>query len=398
MIACVQAFGSVAHRHPHLHVLMTDGAFRRDGTFVPLPAPEAAVLEELWRRAVLAESVRHGWLEEDAAAGMLAWPHSGFGAYIGPRIEDREGVLRVARYSARAPIAEGRLRSHAECAEAELVADRLDGPCAGVHRMKALEFLARWVDHVPERYEVRVRYAGAYATRRRVWWRQRGVVLVAAPPVETVAPEPAGDWPALRARRRRWAGLLRLVSRWTWRYAPAAGARCGSSGSSPSLRWCGGSSRTWSGVGWRRAGPWAGAAAAPGVGRVRGRGAAGALQGCRNGRRRWPRMGGGRRDEPAVARTGEFGMERRAGTGVDSVPRAYKFLFLGGDRGGGSGDPAAVHGARRGPGDRDGARGDGGRRPSVCGTAPSGEFLGAGAEREELGGAAAQGAHHQGRQ
>ena len=61
------------------------------------------------------------------------------------------------------------------------------------------------------------------------------------------------------------------------------------------------------------------------VGRVRGGGAGGALQGCRNGRRRSPRMGGGRRDEPAVARTGEFGMERRAGTGVDSIlPRLLK--------------------------------------------------------------------------
>jgi len=37
-----------------------------------------------------------------------------------------------------------------------LVADRVDGPYAGVHRMPALEFLARWVDRVPERYEVRV--------------------------------------------------------------------------------------------------------------------------------------------------------------------------------------------------------------------------------------------------
>jgi len=102
VIACVQTFGSVAHVHPHLHVLMTDGGFRRDGTFVPLPTPDAAVLEEAWRRAVLAEFVRQGWLEEDQAAGMLAWPHSGFGAYLGPRIEEREGLLRVARYSARA--------------------------------------------------------------------------------------------------------------------------------------------------------------------------------------------------------------------------------------------------------------------------------------------------------
>src|SRR5207247_1933040 len=115
-----------------LHVLMTDGAFRRDGTFVPLPVPEPAVLEELWRRSVLGEFVRHGWLEEDAAAGMMSWPHSGFGAYVGPRIEEREGLLRVARYRARAPVAGSRLRDAAERAEVALAADRNDGPYAGV--------------------------------------------------------------------------------------------------------------------------------------------------------------------------------------------------------------------------------------------------------------------------
>jgi hypothetical protein len=57
-----------------------------------------------------------------------------------------------SRRSARAPVAESRLRYDAGRAEVELVADRADGPYAGVHRMMALEFLARWVDHVPERY------------------------------------------------------------------------------------------------------------------------------------------------------------------------------------------------------------------------------------------------------
>jgi len=210
LIVCVQTFGSVAHFHPHLHVVMTDGAFQRDGRFVSLGEPDGAVLEGLWQRAVLAEFVRQGWLEEDAAAAMLGWPHSGFGAYVGPRISEREGVLRVARYSARAPVAESRLRYDGARGEVELVADRRDGPYAGVHRMTALEFLARWVDHVPDHYEVRVRYAGAYATRRRVWWRQRGVTLVSA--VAAEAPRaPAPGWPALRARRRRWAELLRRV-------------------------------------------------------------------------------------------------------------------------------------------------------------------------------------------
>ena len=224
LIVCVQTFGTVAHWHPHLHVLMSDGAFRRDGSFVPLPEPDATVLEELWRRSVLAAFVRQGWLEEDAAAGMLAWPHSGFGAYLGPRIEDGAALLRVARYCARAPVAESRLRYDAARTEVELVADRTEGPYAGVHRMAALEFVARWVDHVPERYEVRVRYAGAYATRRRVWWRRCGVELVASAPVVTSPSEPAGDWPALKARRRRWAELLRLVFRVEVEVCP----RCGS--------------------------------------------------------------------------------------------------------------------------------------------------------------------------
>jgi hypothetical protein len=59
-MACVQTFGSVTHFHPHLHVLMTDGGYRSDGTWVALPEPEPAALEALWQRAVLAEFVRLG--------------------------------------------------------------------------------------------------------------------------------------------------------------------------------------------------------------------------------------------------------------------------------------------------------------------------------------------------
>ena len=126
----------------------------------------------------------------------------------------------MARYSARAPVAESRLRYDAERAEVELVADRADGPYAGVHRLTALEFLARWVDHVPERYEVRVRYAGAYATRRRVWWRRRGIVLARARGEPPDVGEPEASWPALHARR---AELLRLV----FRVDVEVCARCG---------------------------------------------------------------------------------------------------------------------------------------------------------------------------
>jgi len=162
---------------------------------------------------VLGWFVAAGWLEEDAATTMLGWPHSGFGAHVGPPIAggDREGLLGVARCGARAAVAESRLRYQPERAEVELVSDARAGPYVGVHRLAALEFVARWVDHVPERYETRVRYYGAYATRRRVWRRRRGIVLVNAASVESNPPEPAADWPALRALRRRRAELLRRV-------------------------------------------------------------------------------------------------------------------------------------------------------------------------------------------
>ena len=112
---------------------------RRDGSFVALPPHDPAVLEAAWRPAVLGWFVRRGGLEEDASA----------------------------RYGARTPVAESRLRYDAERAEVERVSDRSEGPYAGIHRLSALEFIARLVDHVPERYEVRVRYYGAYARRRR---------------------------------------------------------------------------------------------------------------------------------------------------------------------------------------------------------------------------------------
>lgn len=83
---------------------MTDGAFGRDGTFVPAPVHETGVLEESWWRAAPGWFVTPGRLDDDAATAMPTWPHSGFGTYVGPRIEsdERAGLLRVARYEARA--------------------------------------------------------------------------------------------------------------------------------------------------------------------------------------------------------------------------------------------------------------------------------------------------------
>lgn len=60
-------------------------------------------------------------------------------------------------------------------AEVELLLIARAGPHAAVYRFAALEFLARLVDHIPGKGEVRVRTYGAHASQRRGWWRRRGV-------------------------------------------------------------------------------------------------------------------------------------------------------------------------------------------------------------------------------
>ena len=51
IVACLQTHGSRANWHPHLHLLVTDGGFRPDGTFVSWPAHDPARLTEAFRRA-----------------------------------------------------------------------------------------------------------------------------------------------------------------------------------------------------------------------------------------------------------------------------------------------------------------------------------------------------------
>jgi hypothetical protein len=55
IVACLQTHGSLANWHPHLHLVVTDGGFRPDGTFVRWPgwpSHDTVPLTEAFRRAV----------------------------------------------------------------------------------------------------------------------------------------------------------------------------------------------------------------------------------------------------------------------------------------------------------------------------------------------------------
>lgn len=167
VVASIQTHGSLANWHPHLHLLVTDGGFRPDGTFVRWPLRDATVLTEAFRRAVLRLFVRRELMEQETALGMLAWPHAGFHVHDGVWVpaDDRAFAVRLARYCARNPVALGRLAYRSDTGAVTYQADKASGPTAGAETLEALEFLARVVSHIPNKGQVLQRYYGWYANR-----------------------------------------------------------------------------------------------------------------------------------------------------------------------------------------------------------------------------------------
>jgi hypothetical protein len=208
IVACLQTHGSRANWHPHLHLLVTDGGFRPDGTFVTWPAHDTARLTEAFRRAVLRLFVRLALFDEDQAAGMLTWPHSGFHVHTAVWVpeDDRAFATRLARYCARNPVALERLTYDRAAKAVTYRSDKADGPTAGTETVDPLGFLARVLVHIPDKGHVTTRYYGWYANR------PRGMRVKAKP---AAANGPPAIVPATRLApteaTRRWAALLQQM-------------------------------------------------------------------------------------------------------------------------------------------------------------------------------------------
>jgi hypothetical protein len=208
MVVSIQTYGDLANWQPHLHTLVSAGAFSAEGMFVPLPLPPAAVAEELFRRRVITMLRQRGRLEDEAAAGLLSWRHSGFSVHSAIRVEpwDAAGVERLCRYLVHPPIALGRLQYDGT---RTTYSGRRVHPVTGELSvtLDPLEMLARLCQHIPPTGFHLTRLYGADANRTRGARARRGPgAALAAPDSETIALTPSQ-----RERRRQWARLIAKV-------------------------------------------------------------------------------------------------------------------------------------------------------------------------------------------
>jgi hypothetical protein len=222
MVGTVQTFGQLAHFHPHIHAIVTDGAFSKDGTFIPLPEMAVEPFLKLWEKRVFALLLKRDKITPEIVKQMRSWQHSGFSVHKKVRIveSDPEGLENLIQYIARCPFSLSRMIKITEAGQVIYKTEhnscrRFPDPASdnlksGVSRnfqiFDPLDFLAEVTQHIPEPRAHTIRYFGWYSNKAR------GVRAKQARKQDKEEAVIDGeDTPYRKVCRSRWAALIKKV-------------------------------------------------------------------------------------------------------------------------------------------------------------------------------------------
>ena len=166
MVAVIQTFSDDLKWNPHLHGIVTRGAFNGHRQWLPLPYIDTHAAEILFREKVFRFLQRRGLLSDQRMDLLRSWRRSGFSVdnsvYLYP--SDTQALESVARYVVRCPVSLQRLHYDSKSN------DLLYHPKSknqNTQRLHPLEFIARLLIHVPEPNQHALVYYGVYARRLR---------------------------------------------------------------------------------------------------------------------------------------------------------------------------------------------------------------------------------------
>ncbi len=221
MVAAVQTFGELAHWHPHVHAVASDGVFTPDRTFIPLPALAVEPFLKLWEHKVFKLLLDEGLIAHETVKQMRSWRHSGFSVDKSVLIAatDRDALERLVQYIARCPFSLDRILKITPTGHVVYKAEhdscrRFPEPAsgdlkAGVSRnfqiFDPLDFLAEVTQHIPNTGEHTIRYYGFYSNKSRGIRAKTTVKNIEA------AADVEEDTPLRKVCRSRWAALIKKV-------------------------------------------------------------------------------------------------------------------------------------------------------------------------------------------
>jgi hypothetical protein len=226
MISSVQSYGDDPTRfHPHVHCLAADGLLGPDGSFFPIPQPDAVEIMLLFRHRLLKSLLAKEKITQRLVDILLSWKHPGFSVFQGDSVscEDHGTRARLARYMVHPPLGLYRLRYDRQTRRVTYGPKSRDGSAGpdspGAITCPALDFLAALCTHIPDAGQQLVRYYGEWWNVRRARARQAGS-LPARP-----TPSPDSQDGCTRRTRRSWARLIKKVYEADLCPVPVAAAR-----------------------------------------------------------------------------------------------------------------------------------------------------------------------------
>ena len=183
MIAAIQTFGTLLHWNPHIHSLLTCGAYTPDGEFLELPEFDMDRLLVAWQEAVFTLYLAEGKIEPEVAENMRSWEHSGFSVNQSVLLTagDQAGIERLVQYMVRCPFSLSRLVKVTDTGQVIYKAEKqacrafpepqADNLEAGAKRnfqiLSPLDFLAEFTQHIPPKGSHIIRYYGWYSNKSR---------------------------------------------------------------------------------------------------------------------------------------------------------------------------------------------------------------------------------------
>ena len=111
MVATIQSFGSLINWNSHVHAIVSDGAFKKDGTFLALPKMAVEPFLKLWEHKVFRLLMDEGRITEEVVKSMKMWRNSGFSVHRDVHIPagDKRGIENLAQYISRCPFSLARI-------------------------------------------------------------------------------------------------------------------------------------------------------------------------------------------------------------------------------------------------------------------------------------------------
>ncbi len=212
-ILSIQTAGDFLNWNPHIHALIACAVFHPDGSFQPVPLLQSNIIQELFEANVFRLLVKEELIGKDLITKMRSWKHTGFQVYAGPKIIDKQDILRVGLYIIRPPVSASRLQVDQQNGALKYLArgaipnDRCDSLFEAAGQLfDPIDWIAKVTSHIPQRGAHTIRYCGAYSNSYRGKLRKRAI---SADPTAVCSSQPESEW--VVQRRRNWAILIRLV-------------------------------------------------------------------------------------------------------------------------------------------------------------------------------------------